>query len=65
MNYSSLARVWRCFSTTGVEEARTQLKEHLPECNIYLDEDDLNEDEDGLDEYGGEEDLDGDKGEDE
>ena len=50
--------VWRCFvlvlngATTGVEEARTQLKEHLPECEIYV----LNEEEDGLD---------GDEGEDE
>ncbi len=43
-------------ATTGVEEARAQLKEHLPECEIYLDQDDLNEEEDGLD---------GDEGEDE
>ncbi len=54
--------VWRCSvlvlngATTGVEEARTQLKEHLPECEIYLVQDDFNEEEDGLD---------GDEGEDE
>jgi hypothetical protein len=29
-------------AATGVEEARTQLKEHLPECKIYLDLDDFN-----------------------
>jgi hypothetical protein len=46
----------RCFvlvlyGATGVEEARTQLQEHLPHCDISLDDDDdLSEDEDGLDE---------------
>jgi hypothetical protein len=42
------------YVVAGVEEARTQLKEHLPECEIALDEDDLDEDEDDL--YGHEDD---------
>jgi hypothetical protein len=41
------------YGAIGVEEARKLLKEHLPECAFYLDEDDLDEDdfeEDDLDE---------------
>jgi hypothetical protein len=29
-----------------MEEAGTQLKEYLPECDVYLDDGDLDEDED-------------------
>jgi hypothetical protein len=33
---------WFCMGgATGVEEARTALAEHLPECDVYLDEGDL------------------------
>ncbi len=69
MNHSSPAHVWRCFvlvfngATIGVEEVRTQLKAHLLECDIYLDEVDRSEEEDGLDEDGDKDDLDGDEGE--
>ncbi len=79
MHHSSPAYVWQCFvlvfngATTGVEEVRTQLKAHLPECFFYLrgdeggvfDEDGLHEDEDDLDEDGDEGGLDGDEDEDE